>query len=245
MDQPFADLDIGTDDQTRPSVGIRPILHAALIFDPDFIPPPPTIYRLPRRPRPLSRAANEPKKEHVCPADAEEDDRGLEGRGAASASTAQNPEDIVEQSNKTLQQLFDHLFGDQPTPSNSIRWQTLSSRHETPLHDETTSNIDAATSPQASFNSPESHSTPIADSSYDSNTTSSNTSSSESQQCPPSLGFLRVTDEELELLDYDGTRGRQGNDALYTCTDRAASIGHEEMEDRGFETAFRSVRWSM
>ena len=34
-----------------------------------------------------------------------------------------------------------------------------------------------------------------------------------------------VTDEELELLDYAGTRGRRrGNDALYSCTGRAASL---------------------
>ena len=28
-------------------------------------------------------------------------------------------------------------------------------------------------------------------------------------------GGARVTEEGLELLDYDGTKGRRGNDALY------------------------------
>ena len=42
-----------------------------------------------------------------------------------------------------------------------------------------------------------------------------------------SKGPFDVTEEELELLDYDGTRGRRGVDLQYTYRGRAIS------EDRG------------
>lgn len=223
--------------------GGREILHAALIFDPGFTPTP-INYQLPKRDRPScketdsrSRSANDQEKDH-----------------GGSMGNGRNARTYTVDVQGVRLNLQPQLLGKpthEATPSDHLRWKALPYRnglsldgldikHDSAMESFKVSPVNASGRflgflHIASYHSDDDDS--LDDGSF-------NASVIDDEQNSEHYGRVAVTDEELELLDYDGTRGRRGNDALYTCTGRAASVGPEECSDGDSKTGTR-MRWSL
>jgi len=239
MEQSFPDFD-----RQGRSPGIRPILHAALIFDPDFKPPTGR-YQLPRLPQPLrSRAdvfhteiggtsSSEGDREEHCENDTEEK------RSANALTDAAQERDQSDQPPLQSENTHDPTLGDQ------TRWDAFSYQHGVSPDLIAVNRGSATKSSEGSSVSKEwEKSGSISISSSKSTDSSLNISVSDDSEGRIRRGRFAVTDEERELLDYEGIRGRSGNDALYTCTQRAASTSPQERSDEEFEVNSRT-RWSL
>ena len=220
----------------------RQILHAALIFDPDFTPEP-INYQLPNRRRVPRLPHNEVGVSSQV--DIREEDSGLRSTGS--------DDDAKNKMNNTMETQDKPHAGfistHQATQSDQLRWDALPYHNGIVLDGkEIKDSIAAELSRQGRENEIGRylgfiHLIPYYsedDSSNDSSQSSPPTSVEQDKCCQN--GFA-VTDEELMLLDYEGTRGRRGNDALYTCTERAKSVGLEECSDEEFEPG-GLMRWS-
>lgn len=231
------------------SVGIRPILHAALIFDPDFIPPP-INYQLPRRPKPSEIAYENSHKESIGRSGLVTNEKETRRSEEGTESTAQFSDQGADKSNVIYHAHSNNAPWHETAPNDHIPPNPLSYQHSDPFSD-LMLEIEAAldTSSEASpIDEEVVGQDSFPNSTYDSSSyNSTKTSQTSSQRNSLHTSAFAVTEEELELLDYDGTRGRRGNDALYTCMERTASVDIKECEDEEADLKVRArrVRWSV
>ncbi|KAL6719273.1 hypothetical protein ACLMJK_003512 [Lecanora helva] len=222
----------------RRSVGIRPILHAAHIFDPNFIPAP--INYQPLQPIPttdwdeiLNGILEESRSRRRLMANMVED-AGYVGMMEDGPQFVENVADINNQIP------YDALLDRGSFPIQQFNWDTMPNPYSMYPNNPPTYTEPYTYYPHFStFLTPNDFASPLTspyapnpppntpayrsdhyDSGYNSSRSTSNSSiianPFRSGEKSP-RGRFAPTDEELALLDYEGTRGRRGSDLLYAC----------------------------
>ena len=236
--------DAVTGQQHRQSVGIRPILHAARIFDPDYLPTP-IDYQLHRRSRTMEAKADIPVKHTGRRHSSVSDEEQHRGRSVRAKCITHNDPVAAARMNTDYQASPSNFPAREATPSDDTREDSLSYQRGVPF-EEISADIDSALRLwEASFiHEGGDMKDPLENSSSHLSNCSSDVVMAEGEREENRKGIFAVTEEERELLDYEGIRGRCGNDALYICTERAVSMGPKEFFDKKCQGDL-GRRWSL